>query len=108
MACESGVRHLSWWWRLPGRPSPSSLLLFPASKPPAVHVNPEPTSSATMSDHEEEHTIAEDLVVTKYKMAGEIVNRKSQEGETAVIGKSAVQARILDRALMGVWCGFQC
>lgn len=28
-----------------------------------------------MSDHEEEHTIAEDLVVTKYKMAGEIVNR---------------------------------
>ncbi|XP_045597910.1 proliferation-associated protein 2G4 [Procambarus clarkii] len=28
-----------------------------------------------MSDHEDEHTIAEDLVVTKYKMAGEIVNR---------------------------------
>lgn len=28
-----------------------------------------------MSDHEEEHTIAEDIVVTKYKMAGEIVNR---------------------------------
>ena len=25
---------------------------------------------------EEEKTIAEDLVVTKYKMAGEIVNRK--------------------------------
>lgn len=29
-----------------------------------------------MSDHEDEHTIAEDLVVTKYKMAGEIVNRE--------------------------------
>ncbi|KAK3862662.1 hypothetical protein Pcinc_019208 [Petrolisthes cinctipes] len=28
-----------------------------------------------MSDHEDEHTIAEDLVVTKYKMAGEIANR---------------------------------
>lgn len=28
-----------------------------------------------MSDHEDEKTIAEDLVVTKYKMAGEIVNR---------------------------------
>ena len=29
-----------------------------------------------MSDREDEHTIAEDLVVTKYKMAGEIVNSK--------------------------------
>ena len=29
-----------------------------------------------MSDHEEEHTIAEDLVVTKYKMTSEIVNSK--------------------------------
>lgn len=27
-----------------------------------------------MSDHEDEHTIAEDIVVTKYKMAGDIVN----------------------------------
>ena len=28
---------------------------------------------------DEEKTIAEDLVVTKYKMAGEIVNRKSMQ-----------------------------
>lgn len=33
------------------------------------------TYFAKMSDHEDEHTIAEDIVVTKYKMAGEIVNR---------------------------------
>lgn len=33
-----------------------------------------------MADKDEaEKTIAEDLVVTKYKMAGEIVNRKSTE-----------------------------
>jgi hypothetical protein len=32
---------------------------------------------ARMADkNEEEKTIAEDLVVTKYKMAGDIVNRK--------------------------------
>ena len=31
---------------------------------------------------EEEKTIAEDLVVTKYKMAGEIVNRKCVQMNT--------------------------
>ena len=29
-----------------------------------------------MSDDEQEQTIAEDLVVTKYKMGGDIANRK--------------------------------
>lgn len=29
-----------------------------------------------MSDEEQEQTIAEDLVVTKYKMGGDIANRK--------------------------------
>lgn len=29
-----------------------------------------------MADKDEEKTIAEDLVVTKYKMAGDIVNRE--------------------------------
>lgn len=40
----------------------------------------EPTSdwnfTAKMSDDEPEQTIAEDLVVTKYKMSGDIANRK--------------------------------
>lgn len=31
---------------------------------------------ADMADKDEEKTIAEDLVVTKYKMAGDIVNRE--------------------------------
>lgn len=36
-----------------------------------------------MSDNEEqEQTIAEDLVVTKYKMGGDIANRKCQIGVT--------------------------
>lgn len=33
-------------------------------------------STAKMSDDEHEQTIAEDLVVTKYKMSGDIANRK--------------------------------
>lgn len=37
-----------------------------------------------MGDHDEEHTIAEDLVVTKYKMAGEIVNRKYERGRNSL------------------------
>lgn len=32
--------------------------------------------TAKMSDDEQEQTIAEDLVVTKYKMGGDIANRK--------------------------------
>lgn len=52
-----------------------------------------------MSDHEEEHTIAEDLVVTKYKMAGEIVNRKSTEG----LGGCAVT-----RKLSSCWAAPPC
>ena len=32
-----------------------------------------------MSDEEQEQTIAEDLVVTKYKMGGDIANRKFME-----------------------------
>lgn len=32
-----------------------------------------------MSDDEHEQTIAEDLVVTKYKMGGDIANRKLTE-----------------------------
>lgn len=32
--------------------------------------------TAKMSDEEHEQTIAEDLVVTKYKMGGDIANRK--------------------------------
>lgn len=32
-----------------------------------------------MSDEEQEQTIAEDLVVTKYKMGGDIANRKLLE-----------------------------
>lgn len=32
-----------------------------------------------MSDEEQEQTIAEDLVVTKYKMGGDIANRKFVE-----------------------------
>ncbi len=32
--------------------------------------------TAKMSDEEQEQTIAEDLVVTKYKMGGDIANRK--------------------------------
>lgn len=32
--------------------------------------------TANMSDEEQEQTIAEDLVVTKYKMGGDIANRK--------------------------------
>lgn len=34
-----------------------------------------------------EKTIAEDLVVTKYKMAGEIVNRKKIHSKTRMIFK---------------------
>lgn len=33
-------------------------------------------ADADMADKDEEKTIAEDLVVTKYKMAGDIVNRE--------------------------------
>lgn len=33
-------------------------------------------STAKMSDDEHEQTIAEDIVVTKYKMGGDIANRK--------------------------------
>lgn len=53
-----------------------------------------------MSDHEEEHTIAEDLVVTKYKMAGEIVNRKCVEGAASyvVIRKFKFRASMFDAA----------
>lgn len=32
--------------------------------------------TANMSDEEQEQTIAEDLVVTKYKMGGDIANRE--------------------------------
>lgn len=32
--------------------------------------------AVNMSDEEQEQTIAEDLVVTKYKMGGDIANRK--------------------------------
>merc|ERR1739838_376206 len=46
---------------------------------------------ATMSDHEDEHTIAEDLVVTKYKMAGEIVNRVLKTCLTKCIDGASVQ-----------------
>lgn len=42
-----------------------------------------------MSDHEDEHTIAEDLVVTKYKMSGEIANRVLKElVKKCVVGAS--------------------
>lgn len=33
-------------------------------------------ADADMADKDDEKTIAEDLVVTKYKMAGDIVNRE--------------------------------
>ncbi|XP_064093588.1 proliferation-associated protein 2G4-like isoform X1 [Macrobrachium nipponense] len=45
-----------------------------------------------MSDHEDEKTIAEDLVVTKYKMAGEIVNRVLKH----VVSKCVVSASVRD------------
>lgn len=59
-----------------------------------------------MSDHEEEHTIAEDLVVTKYKMAGEIVNRKCvREGAgCVVIRKFKLWASMFDVAHGNSWC----
>jgi hypothetical protein len=42
-----------------------------------------------MADKEEaEKTIAEDLVVTKYKMAGDIVNRKC-----LIVGRSCISFR---------------
>ncbi|CAL4113968.1 unnamed protein product [Meganyctiphanes norvegica] len=44
-----------------------------------------------MSDHEDEHTIAEDLVVTKYKMAGEIVNRVLKHCLTKCVEGASVQ-----------------
>mgnify|MGYP003419121617 CR=1 FL=1 len=34
---------------------------------------------------DEEPTIAEDVVVTKYKMAGEMTNRKNSEGSRASV-----------------------
>lgn len=50
---------------------------------------------ADMADKEEtEKTIAEDLVVTKYKMAGEIVNRK----ETVARVRAGVRAVASERS----------
>lgn len=47
-----------------------------------------------MADKEEtEKTIAEDLVVTKYKMAGEIVNRKETESRVRAGGRAAASVR---------------
>lgn len=46
-----------------------------------------------MADKEEtEKTIAEDLVVTKYKMAGEIVNRKKTVACARAEGRAATSA----------------
>lgn len=37
-----------------------------------------------MADEKDEKTIAEDIVVTKYKMAGEIVNSELEKPEVLV------------------------
>lgn len=48
-----------------------------------------------MADKEEtEKTIAEDLVVTKYKMAGEIVNRKKTAARVRAGDRAAANARV--------------
>lgn len=44
-----------------------------------------------MSDHEDEHTIAEDIVVTKYKMVGDIVNRILKKIITKCVAGASVR-----------------
>lgn len=46
-----------------------------SGKAPLLGTDKQP-KPANMSDEEQEQTIAEDLVVTKYKMGGDIANRK--------------------------------
>lgn len=43
-----------------------------------------------MSDEEHEQTIAEDLVVTKYKMGGDIANREYSEAKSRSLKESAL------------------
>lgn len=45
-----------------------------------------------MSDEEHEQTIAEDLVVTKYKMGGDIANRKYTEAKSRSCLKERVRS----------------
>lgn len=45
-----------------------------------------------MSDEEHEQTIAEDLVVTKYKMGGDIANRKYTEAQSRSCLKEMVRS----------------
>ena len=44
-----------------------------------------------LDSSDEEPTIAEDVVVTKYKMAGEMTNRKRYEDLTATLLARVVQ-----------------
>ena len=55
-----------------------------------------------MADKEEtEKTIAEDLVVTKYKMAGEIVNRKEMSSCSRMRTRTTAGAR--PPAVAAIW-----
>lgn len=59
-----------------------------------------------MADKEEtEKTIAEDLVVTKYKMAGEIVNRKDMPSRTRaeLRANGARASRAPFRSVAAIW-----
>lgn len=56
-----------------------------------------------MADKEEtEKTIAEDLVVTKYKMAGEIVNRKETVARVRA-GVRAAASGMRARPVSAIW-----
>ena len=70
--------------------------------PPLVcHVIIRKGSDEEMADKEEsEKTIAEDLVVTKYKMAGDIVNRKQLIRGLTI---NLMQLLIVPTRLMDEW-----
>lgn len=46
------------------------------------------------SGEEEEPTIAEDVVVTKYKMAGDMANRKYQNGSRLIFSAEKIRPTV--------------
>ncbi|MEQ2175729.1 hypothetical protein GOODEAATRI_020797 [Goodea atripinnis] len=59
-----------------------------------------------MSDEEQEQTIAEDLVVTKYKMGGDIANRKLMKKLKALSGRNDVPVSACRAASLRQILGF--